>query len=948
MKWSVQIVRPSTHNVESTSVLINFPSGRYLFNCSEGTQRLSFENKVRVSKLTAVFLTRVDWSSMGGLPGMLLTLADTGAKNLTISGGHNLTHAIAATRHFILRNEMGIRVSEMRDGDVAAVYKDENLKVTPVHIYPDNYKATDKELGVDESEDAKTRQMLVARAFGTQKPQQTAADKKKNKKRQGEQQQQKKRGYYNESCDGAVIEKRLQELESQQIERQKGRADNEAVYSMKKRSRSPEQGGRPIQAADMVLPKTTPTPASICYIAEGPEVPGKFDVQAAKALGLKQGPLYGKLTRGESVTAPDGTVIHPSQCVGPARLSGILIIIDCPTPAYINSLTSNPKFAPYMESSGQSDPELRKRLLLVIHSLGPGVAQDKQYKTWAAQFPSHVQHMVSAPEYVPDENPFQRHLRVHAAMSAIDPATYVLPQSSNTAELPIKSFLDSNKVIVPSSLMSFDFEPKPQLDCTNVQPALSPEEMLEQVQVKLQKEQQSAMDGSKNSCNSSTTSAVTVTNDNSDELIVCPIGTGSSIPSIYRNVSANIISVNGYGGIVLDCGESTVSLLKRFLGYPKRNVHNTRINLSYTEFVSSLKLLYISHMHADHHLGAILLLHEWNKLTKSMQNRPRLTIVAPARFLSWILDYSGVQALGLERIDFVSCHNIRIAHDQDSGSFQSRGGNQASTDAKVDKIMSDLGLSDIRTCSVIHCPWAYGLSLTHKSGWKLVYSGDTRPCSSLVTLGRLGNKKPTVLLHEATHSDDLIKDAIAKRHTTVSEAVAMALGMGAENLLMTHFSQRCLSLPRWDLETVRRQNLPRYGNLSQFSSNQTSASTSNGDSGPDENVATAASNSDDEELMEDDVDDEPVALDDVNAAEEALMRELSEPLSEGEDDGNISDHSQGTLDCLKIASAFDMSVYGPSDIARYRYNTRHLRKVLRDEIRLFIEEEKEAGVKDED
>ncbi|KAJ2339107.1 hypothetical protein GGF43_006718, partial [Coemansia sp. RSA 2618] len=108
MKWSVQIVRPSTHNVGSTSVLIKFASGRYLFNCSEGTQRLSFENKVRLSKLTAVFLTRVDWDNMGGLPGMLLTLAETGSRNLVVCGGHNLTHAMAAMRHFILRSDMGV------------------------------------------------------------------------------------------------------------------------------------------------------------------------------------------------------------------------------------------------------------------------------------------------------------------------------------------------------------------------------------------------------------------------------------------------------------------------------------------------------------------------------------------------------------------------------------------------------------------------------------------------------------------------------------------------------------------------------------------------------------------------------------------------------------------------------------------------------------------------
>ncbi|KAJ1647416.1 hypothetical protein LPJ64_001192 [Coemansia asiatica] len=941
MKWSIQIVRPSTYNVESTSVLVHFPTGRYLFNCAEGTQRLSFENKVRVSKLSAVFLTRVDWSSMGGLPGMLLTLADSGSRNLTISGGHNLTHALAATRHFILRSEMGIRVNEMRDGDAAAVYKDENLKVTPVHIYPDNYKVTKSELGPDESEDAKTRKTLVARSLGTQQPQLTAAEKRKNKKeasQQQQQQQQKKKGYYDEPCDGASIEQKLQMLERQQLEDAR----------MKKRARSPEQNSRPTQPSDMLLPKTAPSPASICFIAEGPEVPGKFDVQAAKALGLKQGPLYGKLTRGESVTAPDGSIIHPWQCVGPARLSGIFIIIDCPAPAFIDSLVNRPQFAPYLDiCSDEKSADLQKRLLLIVHSLGPGVAQDKRYKDWVARFPAHVRHMVSAPEYVPDDNPFQRHLRVQAAMAVIDPATYVLPQSADKPRLPIKSFIDGENAIIPQSLMTFDIEPKPQLDCSKAQKIQSSEAMLKWARDRaglldkdlLQPASQPSQDADQKDV-----AGIKVTSNGAskDELIVCPIGTGSSVPSIYRNVSANIISVKGYGGIVLDCGESTVSLLKRFLGYPERNSYNTRIDLCYTEFVSSLKLLYISHMHADHHLGAILLLHEWNQLTKDLDTKPRLSIVAPARFMAWIEDFSGVQDLGLDRIDFISCHNIRLLHDQGQQSASYFKTNttpvSANTDANVKTVKRDLGLTDLATCSVIHCPWAYGLSITHESGWKLVYSGDTRPCTNLVTLGRHGDRLPTVLLHEATHSDDLIKDAMAKRHTTVSEAVAMALGMGAENLLMTHFSQRCISLPRWSATKAKEHSVPRYGNLYQYSHGKSSA-----------NLSSVEGEEEEEDVSEDvDVDDAPAPLDDAHEAEEALLRELSDSQSDVEDSDSVaSEQSQDILDCLNIATAFDMSAYAPSDIARYRFNTRQLRKVLREEIRLFIAEENEAEIKEE-
>ncbi|KAJ2596943.1 hypothetical protein H4R99_004708 [Coemansia sp. RSA 1722] len=916
MKWSVQIVRPSTYNVESTSVLVHFPTGRYLFNCAEGTQRLSFENKVRVSKLSAVFLTRVDWSSMGGLPGMLLTLADSGSRNLTISGGHNLTHALAATRHFILRNEMGIRVNEMRDKDVAAAYKDENLTVTAVHIYPDGYEATSRELGADESEDAEVRRRLVARSLGTQQPQPTAAEKRKSKKeasRQQQLQQQKKKGYYDEPCDGASLEQKLQMLEKQQ---------QMDAARMKKRARSPEQTPRPTHASDLVLPRTEPTPASICYIAEGPEVPGKFDVQAAKALGLKQGPLYGRLTRGESVTAPDGSTVHPWQCVGPARQSGIFIIIDCPTTAYVDSLVNNPRFTPYLDAcsdDGEKSMALQKRLLLVVHSLGEGVAQDGRYREWAARFPKHVRHMVSAPEYVADDNPFQRHLRVQAAMSVIDPLAYVLPQSSDKPGLSIRSFMDSSNAIVPKSLMTFDVEPKPQLDSSKVLRIQSPEEMLQWAQGRagVDKDLQTSKEAM----------GVKVAGNDKDQLVVCPIGTGSSVPSIYRNVSANIISVPGYGGIVLDCGESTVALLKRFLGHPERNPYNKRINLCYTEFVCSLRLLYISHMHADHHLGAVLLLHEWNQLTKRLDEKPRLSVVAPARFLSWIEDFSGVQDLGLDRIDFVSCHSIRLLHDQ-----QDAAGRKDC--ANVAKIKRDLGLADLATCSVIHCPWAYGLSMTHTSGWKLVYSGDTRPCANLVTLGRHGNKPPTVLLHEATHSDDLIQDAIAKRHTTVSEAVAMALGMGAENLLMTHFSQRCLSLPRWSAAKAKEHGVPRYGNLYRYSIGQSDAQSS-----------VATEDAVDEEEQQENVEETGSAGDDdAHEAENVLLRELSEPLSDAEDaDSVASEQTQDILDHLSIASAFDMSAYAPADIARYRFNTRRLRKVLREEIRLFIAEENDAA-----
>lgn len=47
--------------------------------------------------------------------------------------------------------------------------------------------------------------------------------------------------------------------------------------------------------------------------------PGRFDLDAAKSLGVPPGPLFGKLQRGQSVELEDGTVIEPDQVLGPSR-----------------------------------------------------------------------------------------------------------------------------------------------------------------------------------------------------------------------------------------------------------------------------------------------------------------------------------------------------------------------------------------------------------------------------------------------------------------------------------------------------------------------------------------------------------------------------------------------------------------------------------------------------
>jgi ribonuclease Z len=46
---------------------------------------------------------------------------------------------------------------------------------------------------------------------------------------------------------------------------------------------------------------------------------GRFDPDKARAMGIPEGPLWGKIHKGQAVTLEDGRVIQPAELVGPTR-----------------------------------------------------------------------------------------------------------------------------------------------------------------------------------------------------------------------------------------------------------------------------------------------------------------------------------------------------------------------------------------------------------------------------------------------------------------------------------------------------------------------------------------------------------------------------------------------------------------------------------------------------
>ncbi len=264
------------------------------------------------------------------------------------------------------------------------------------------------------------------------------------------------------------------------------------------------------------------------------------------------------------------------------------------------------------------------------------------------------------------------------------------------------------------------------------------------------------------------------------------LGTGAACPSVERNVSGLALSREGET-LLLDCGEGTQRQMMRY-----------GVGFSFRE-------IFFTHYHADHMLGLTGLLR-----TMGLQDRTApVTLYGPkgaARILGAAI------ALGIERsrfpVDIVEVQaGDRLARaEYDMVAFE--------TDHRADTIgwalveHQRLGRFDPERARALGIPegplWGRihkGESVTlpdgrevtpaelvgpTRAGRTVVYSGDTRPCLSVITASRGAD----LLVHEATFGTDEEARAGETGHSTAAQAARVAEQAGVRKLVLTHISPR--------------------------------------------------------------------------------------------------------------------------------------------------------------
>lgn len=126
--------------------------------------------------------------------------------------------------------------------------------------------------------------------------------------------------------------------------------------------------------------------STVVYICHTADHPGKFDPKKAKALGLKPGPIYTQLTKGECVVTEDGRKIKPEDCISAPQPGTIFIVVDCPTTKHMEKLVKQPVFSQYFENG-----KYYSQVVFILHIAPNEILQEKEYSQWMKQFSPTVQ-----------------------------------------------------------------------------------------------------------------------------------------------------------------------------------------------------------------------------------------------------------------------------------------------------------------------------------------------------------------------------------------------------------------------------------------------------------------------------------------------------------------------------------------------------------------------------
>lgn len=738
----------------SPSLLIVSPDGsKTLINCGEGCQRSFLESAsassacvgtLRVSSVNRVCLTHIGHDTLGGLPGMILTTADVidsiakdfrGSKKsngLEANGGDNdqdgNNHGSFNDRIDRDRKRNGSLISNGDEGiPDLEIIGPEGIN-TFLHALRHFMRRDRFRIHAHEGQyDSSLNNNKTSASFSGRKK-----AKRKNPK---------------SSNDSDEIGFNVRSI--------------------------------PISYSTQTLPVAK---QALSYLFTTPPIPGKFLIDKAQALGVPRGPLFAQLKAGKSATFIDPNTneersVRSEECVAASSPGVGVAVVYCPTLQVLNKLKEADTFRALetCKINGSAKPDERVVLDVMVHLTPKSVFRDPAYRSWCKLFGTGVDHIslhtveTLDGRTMEDENsPFVSGIIGGIRRSFINNELYPMPTIRNVEYTNCDS--EDLQTIKGCSMMDYVLMPRLRRGLNRfTMKSLYPKNTI--IDLKEQVNESGAVE-----CAASLSSAREGLNDcglgvrGSDLGELTFTGTGSAVPCKHRNVTGMYLRMNNGNSLLLDVGEGTMGQLFRSW---RSTLPSNRIAIDeYRSRLRGIKAVWISHPHADHHLGLLRLLSERAAICGA--DDP-IVLMAPSDMFAFLEEYRLVVPEINHSYLPVDCCDMIHGRAHPLGK----------------RLYDELGITNCMSIPVAHCLRSYAVVIDGTSFGKVAYSGDCRPSNRFSEIA----SGTDLLIHEATFEDGMEEDAVLKRHSTVGEAIDVAMKMKAKSLVLTHFSQRYPKIP---------------------------------------------------------------------------------------------------------------------------------------------------------
>ena len=547
-----------------------------------------------------------------------------------------------------------------------------------------------------------------------------------------------------------------------------------------------------------------------------------FNKQKALDLGIKPGPIFGKLSKGESVTLDSGKIITLKDVSDEPLPSSSLAILYIPNEEHMNQLIKNEFINNYINHKLSNN--YIYNIKLIVHICPKfSIINNEKYISFINSFGKDVEHIIECPEinqqFMYDEGKIKIHYLLNKVSNILFPNILfnedeTKPTLINKKEI-FEKLVINNGINIDESIPGREYIMYPPNKKGFVIKGLY---------------QGNPFYFNSDECKTFLKNISDIKINNIDHKLnslsqymkspkVTFLGTSSMKPGKYRNVSAILIQniVNTQQKYILfDCGEGTFQQI-----YEKFGKEIT------SQILLNINLIAISHKHGDHMLGLMKLMKEIDKLLigmnldkkKIINEKIFIYIIVPLTIIDFVKSSIELDIEYKEYFKVYDCNVFNINEKQYyKNNLMQDNPNENFVDIPKISPVNDYGklcekINTFRNkpelkpiyqdflnkfgalfnaIEVFHCEESFGFFIENNINkddplyYKISFSGDTRPNNNFFNY----SMHSTLFIHEATFDSDLTEDAEEKMHSTVGQAIEIGENNLSKYIALTHFSPR--------------------------------------------------------------------------------------------------------------------------------------------------------------